>query len=294
MGIGVGSNYSNKTKTVREIKDTQGKVVGRITISKPKSKTVRKKRLPYNFRKISNQIVMSKTANSARAAMSSARRVTLLLKEKMRSSDYSDEELKDAIIHARKMERIAKKRVKNMEAEERAAQSGVYILELEEEEASESERAEEEQQQEEAGLSQEELEKMMQELESLMEESMEELEEAAGLDDFMDGMMCVVQKDMEPEDLEQLKKKHRAQELQEIMEADMKYLKALFNRLEREKREGASGSSNNGSSPSAQSTQSDSARGVSLQLAGTEIPVEQTAEVPAAAIAEGASVDIVL
>lgn len=294
MGIGVGSNYSNKTKTVREIKDTQGKVVGRITISKPKSKTVRKKRLPYNFRKISNQIVMSKTANSARAAMSSARRVTLLLKEKMRSSDYSDEELKDAIIHARKMERIAKKRVKNMEAEERAAQSGVYILELEEEETSESERAEEEQQQEEAGLSQEELEKMMQELESLMEESMEELEEAAGLDDFMDGMMCVVQKDMEPEDLEQLKKKHRAQELQEIMEADMKYLKALFNRLEREKREGASGSSNNGSSPSAQSTQSDSARGVSLQLAGTEIPVEQTAEVPAAAIAEGASVDIVL
>ncbi len=292
MVIGVGSNYSNKTKTVREIKDTQGKVVGRITISKPKSKTVRKKRLPYNFRKISNQIVMSKTANSARAAMSSARRVTLLLKEKMRSSDYSDEELKDAIIHARKMERIAKKRVKNMEAEERAAQSGVYILELEEEETSESERAEEEQQ--EAGLSQEELEKMMQELESLMEESMEELEEAAGLDDFMDGMMCVVQKDMEPEDLEQLKKKHRAQELQEIMEADMKYLKALFNRLEREKREGASGSSNNGSSPSAQSTQSDSARGVSLQLAGTEIPVEQTAEVPAAAIAEGASVDIVL
>ena len=293
MGIGVGGNYSNKTKTVREIKDTQGKVVGRITISKPKSKTVRKKRLPYNFRKISNQIVMSKTANSARAAMSSARRVTLLLKEKMRSSDYSDEELKDAIIHARKMERIAKKRVKNMEAEERAAQSGVYILELEEEETSESEHAEKEQQ-EETGLTQEELEKMMQELESLMEESMEELEEAAGLEDFMDGMMCVVQKDMEPEDLEQLKKKHRAEELQEIMEADMKYLKALFNRLEREKREGVSGSSNNGSSPSVQSTQSDSARGVSLQLAGTDIPVEQTAEVPAAAIAEAASVDIVL
>ena len=134
----------------------------------------------------------------------------------------------------------------------------------------------------------------MQELESLMEESMEELEEAAGLEDFMDGMMCVVQKDMEPEDLEQLKKKHRAEELQEIMEADMKYLKALFNRLEREKREGVSWSSNNGSSPSVQSTQSDSARGVSLQLAGTDIPVEQTAEVPAAAIAEGASVDIVL
>lgn len=287
MSIGVGGNYSNNTKTVREIKDTQGKVVGRITISKPKSKTVRKKRLPYNFRKISNQIVMSKTANSARAAMSSARRVTLLLKEKMRSSDYSDEELKDAIIHARKMERIAKKRVKNMEAEERAAQSGVYILELEEETA-ESEVTEEEQ---EAGLSQEELEKMMQELESLMEESMEELEDAAGLDDFMDGMMCVVQKDMEPEDLEQLKKKHRAEELQEIMEADMKYLKALFNRLEREKREGASGSSSNGSSLGAQS---DSARGVSLQLAGTDIPVEQTAEVPAVTIAEGASVDIVL
>ena len=181
-----------------------------------------------------------------------------------------------------------------MEAEERAAQSGVYILELEEEETSESEHAEKEQQ-EETGLTQEELEKMMQELESLIEESMEELEEAAGLEDFMDGMMCVVQKDMEPEDLEQLKKKHRAEELQEIMEADMKYLKALFNRLEREKAGRALvGSSNNGSSPSVQSTQSDSARGVSLQLAGTDIPVEQTAEVPAAAIAEGASVDIVL
>ena len=289
MGIGVGGDYSDKTKTVREIKDIQGKVVGRITITKSKSKTIRKKRLPYNFRKISNQIVMSKTSNSARSAMSSARRVTLLLKEKLRFSDYDDEELKAAIIHARKMERIAKKRVKNMEAEERAAQSGFYILELEEE-TSESERTEKKQQ-EEAGLDQEELERMMRELESLMEESMEELEDAAGLDDFMDGMMCVVQKDMDPEDLEQLKRKHRAEEMQEIMEADMKYLKALFNRLEREKRQGSSGSS---TSSSVQSTQSDSSRGVSLQLAGSDIPVEQTAEVPAVAAAEGASVDISL
>ena len=56
---------------------------------------------------------------------------------------------------------------------------------------------------------------------------------------------------MDPEDLEMLKKKHRAKELRKITEADMEYLKALFNELEKEKQ--------------------DNQNGVSLELAGIEV-----------------------
>ena len=36
---------------------------------------------------------------------------------------------------------------------------------------------------------------------------------------------------MTPEDLEQLKVKHRSDEARDILKADLKYLKALFDRL---------------------------------------------------------------
>lgn len=116
---------------------------------------------------------------------------------------------------------------------------------------------------------------MARELKQLMEESERALQELS------QEMTEASYEDMDPKQLEKMKRKHRAQEMREIMEADLKYLKALFDRLVKEKQESVSGSSFGGAS--------EAAGGVSLELGGVDMPVE-TAEAPAAA--EGANVDV--
>lgn len=288
IGMGMGIRSGDLVRKVVTIKNIDGSVAGRISVTKSKSKSIKKKkRLPYNFNKISNQILMSKTANNARAAQSSARRMTAVLAQRLRSGEYDDEDIKNALVHAKRMERIAKRRVKHMTEEERARQGGICYIQEEQDDSDDMELLEEEQG---VDMSDEELEELIQELEELMQETLRELEAAEGLDELADEMMTTVQKDMDPEDLERLKKKHRSDEMREIMEANMKYLKALFNKLERERRANASGSSSVGDSSSASAQPAaGSPEGVSLQLAGTEMPV-QAAEAPAAL--EGGSVDV--
>ena len=91
---------------------------------------------------------------------------------------------------------------------------------------------------------------------------------------------------MDPKDLEMLKRKHRADELRDIMKADMEYLKALFDKLAKEKEEGASGIGD-GSDDSSDSISN--LTGVMLELNGAEIPVEAA---PAPVEVAGANVDV--
>ena len=137
-------------------------------------------------------------------------------------------------------------------------------------------------------MSEEELKQLMDEL----EQAMKELEMEAASDKLTDELTETVLDEMDPMDLEKLKKKHRSDELRDIMEADMRYLRALFNKLAKEKQAAASGSGNSGSSGSSSSYSSSSTAGdisgVSLELSGLEVPV--SAQVPA--VVEGAIMDI--
>lgn len=277
MGMMVGIRNSN-TRTI-QIKDFNGTVVGTISISKSKksSSTKKAKRLQYNFKQISSQIMMSKTSNSASRVVTKARAKVVELLRKRRISDYDDRELEAAIIHAKKMERIARKRVKHLKEEENAKKQGFCTNELEEEGTSYMDDLETENNPELNELSKEELKQLMQELEELMKKSMDELMDEMDLEDLEAEIMGGVKEDLEPDDLELLKKKHRADELREIMEADMKYLRALFDKLEKEKQE-VSDSSHN----------SNDLSGISLELGGLEIPAET---VPQPAVTEGGNVD---
>lgn len=269
MGImGIGSSHTTKIKLM----DGKGNHVGTISVTKPSTK--KKKRLQYNFREISNQILQTKTSGTAGRVLVSARAKVAMLQRMVRNPDYDEKELEQALIHAKKMERIAKKRMKHLQQEEKAARTGSCSDDLEAyEEARENAEADVEA---EGGQQEEEPEALMREYQASMqsmEKSMEELSNEVmeeGLDELSDELGLSVQKDMSPEDLERLKKKHRADELREITEADMKYLKALFDKLAKE--------------------QSEAASGVSLQLAGMEMPVETTAEAPVTV--EGANLDV--
>lgn len=258
MSMRIGT--SNSDRRVITFKNTDGAVAGTLSISKPGIK--KKKRLQYNIREISSQILMAKTSGSASRVLIAARGKVAMLKRKWKNSDYDEKELERAIIHAQKMVRIARKRMKHLKEEESAKQQGFCLTETDENiiQAEYKEKEEPE-----VELSREKLEELMQKFQELMEE----LETETGLDEFAEEFMGGIQEDISPEELENLKKKHRAEELRDIMEADMKYLKALFDELQKEK-------------------ESNGSPGVSLQLSGIEIPVQVT-ETPV--ITEGGNVD---
>lgn len=273
MGMQIGTNYSNPGGISASYSNRSKAVKTLVRFSKPTNRyQTKKKRLGYNFKKLSTQIMTAKTSGNAGKAARDARGmlVTLLLKQK--NGNYDEKELKVAIEHVKDMVRIAKKRKRHMEEEERAARSGSCFVE-EEARVSEEEEREEEQQSE---ISTEELEQLARELKQLMQESAEEMKKLA------DEIVSASWEDMDKKDLDNLKRKHRADELRELIEADMKYLKALFDKLAKEKQQNASSGSSGSSS-------SDSSNGVSLQLSGIDMPVE-TAEAPVPA--EGASVDV--
>lgn len=267
MRVGSGNSYT----TSISLKNRDGSSAGVITISRPKAK--KKKRLSYNFKKISNQILMSKTALTAAKAVNKAKMSVVMLTMRQKSGDYDEEEVKAALEHAKSMERTAKKRKRHMEEEERAMQNG-ECHEGENWEKAEDETAQETDSEAGENISGETTQELAKELKKLTREAMEE-----SLNDMLDELGGSVYNDMSREEIDDLKRRHRAAELREIMEADNKYLKALFNKLQKEK-EQAAASSGAGESAAA-----------SLQLGGVEMPVE-TQE--AAAVVEGGAVDVSL
>ena len=278
MGMQIGKVTTSGNTTSITLKNKDGSTAGTISFTDPRKVKAKKKRLTYNFKRISNRIMTTKTSSGAGKVVREARSelVTLIMKQK--SGKYDDKAVQDAINHARAMERVAKKRRKHIEQEERATNTNSALVE-EEAEISEEQRSEDEQEQEEAEISSEELEQLSRELEQLMRESMDAMRELA------DELMSASWEEMDADDVEKMKKRHRAEEMRDILEADMKYLKALFDRLSREKQANDSGVS---------SFSSDSANpsGVSLEIAGVEVPVETSSEAPVTV--EGANVDVSL
>ena len=227
------------------------------------------KKLQYNFKLISSQIMRAKTSSSASQAVSSAKRMVAQLRRKRKSGEYDDEELEAAITHALAMERVAKKHVKYLQQEERAERSGRIdeekLPEEEQKSAGEaltedpsgmtdefsedsteiskeiSEEMEQTQQELVESLEEipqelaEEMTQLMQEYTDMMSETMEDL--GGDLLESLSGFDT----DMSPEDLKALKQKHRAKEMQEIAKADAKYLKAIFEKYAADRQQAARG-----------------------------------------------------
>lgn len=268
MGIEVNTNRYTGVKKI-SIKNHDGSTAGTITIHDSKLKKTKK--LQYKFKRISTQILQAKTSGNARQVLTRAKGETVSLRRKVYTGDYDRNELRRAIRHAEQMERIAKKRMKHLQQEEdlEKGNSGWQAM-LDEESTEESFRDMAENFPE---MSEEEIRELLQEL----QEELEQLEQENGLEELEMAQAALT--DMDPAQLEQLKKKHRAEELREIAEADMKYLKALFNQMERDRQAASSG--------------------VSLELSGVDIPVQiderSAAEVASASMpmsAEGASIDV--
>ena len=193
-----------------------------------------KKRLPYNFKQMSKQIMQAKTSDAARPLVAKAQAKLSWPYKKLRSSEYGDSEIAAAIIHAAAMERIAKRKVRHLEEEAAENKSGVMGVPGEEEEIYGEDELK-------AGI--EESEEIPEEMMKQMMEEIEELEEELAEDVMseLQDMISCASGDMTEEEIEELKRKHRNDEERQITRADLKYLKALFDRLEQEKKQVSSG-----------------------------------------------------
>lgn len=191
----------------------------------------KRKRLNYNYRDVSGRILRAKTSVSATLVVTHARTMVASLRRRYGCGEYNDRDLEIAIVHAEKMVRIAKKKLKNLKMEEMGRRT------------SEAEKAQEELEDENslntADMQSEERELNADELRDMIRELEQELQELAAensFDDLMDECLGGSGA-MSEEDLERIKKKHRCDEMRQIVEADMKYLKAMFQRMMQEQQE---------------------------------------------------------
>lgn len=275
----------------------------RVTSSQKSTKSgTSKKKLNYNFKELSKQITRAKTSSAARPVVTKIRKKIAELKRKLGNDEYDEEEVRSAIEHAEAMMRIAQKRVKNLKQEELAAR-GVKAPEEQNEDDFKKRDLEDsleelENPEQAAGfdpfteqeLDPEQLaERFSEEMDGLSEltadlnqglsdlmDQMSELEAELmrEFEDELDALLETPDVDMSPDDLEDLKRKHRNDEQKRMTHADMKYLKALFDKYQNDKANGVGGFS--------------VGSGVSLSLGGNDIAVAA----PAVVADTGGAVDI--
>ncbi len=285
--MGTSNFVISKTNAKRlEIKDTSGKVVGSVSIRKSRSQIVKKKKLPYSFKEISTRLLKTKKSGNAHQVLLSARQKVASLRLMYKGGVYDDDEVYAALLHAQAIARVAKKRMRHLEEEERAEKKGGFCeadLEEKTDEAVDKQVQAAEEEQEKAERDMQRMRQLMEQYERMMREAMKELPQLENMDELSEEMGIDGEVSMDPEDLELMKKKHRADELREIMEADMKYLKFMFDKLEKEKQSNSSGSFSGFGAGSSGS------EGVSLELGGMDIPVEAAPD--AIEVVEGGAVD---
>lgn len=293
MGMMFSNIHSNmKSYTIC---NRSGSAVGTMSISRNSGKSGKsKKRLPYRYKEISALILRAKTSGNAGQAVIKARAQAANLRKKLGTGEYDDQELENAILHADKMVKIAKKRQKHLKEEENAKRCSDLENELEREEdfGEEVQAALENsmEQEDSIAMDEEEMRQYMKELQKLMQEQMKELQKQMqeemqdmmeefgkkdGLEELSEELGQMDQVMAKTKNLEELKRKHRQEELRDIIRADMEYLKAFFGRLEKEKQEASSGSGS-----------------VSLELGGMDIPVETPQAPPM--VVESVSIDAVV
>ncbi len=225
MMVGLGGVLTGRVSISRAAKGSSGGAVQKTADSG------KRKRVNYNYRAVTGRILRAKTSAGAAVVVTYARMMAAMLRKKYGSGEYDDKELEIAIIHAEKMVRIAKKKLKNLKMEERKRR----ILEAEEVKENHEGTAsydKENMQQTEEEFDMEELRNMLRELEQELRELAAEnsLDELA--DECLEGGGAISE-----EDLKRIKKKHRCDEMRQIVEADMKYWKAMFEHMKEEQQD---------------------------------------------------------
>lgn len=207
-----------------------------------KSEVKLTKTLKYSFKSISSLIMRSKTSLAAKQAVGQARREVQRLKREKQTGKYDKDEIEAAIAHAESMERVARKKVRHLLEEEMAKAGGrcdgETLNEKKEGSCDETEKINKEEPiEEDYSEKEEKASELTQMSEELFDEIADELKDI--LEDMELNSFMQAENDMDPEDIDAMKLKHRLKEMKEMGQADSEYLKAVFEHLESLKASGA-------------------------------------------------------
>ena len=252
-----GQNSNVHTGTLQDKKNGFLDLSGSSGSDKNK---VRKKPLHYNSKEVEIKIRQARTSLGAGQALITAKRKVVQIKAKISANEGDAEEMQLALTHARRMEMVARKKKHHLELEEMAqitqkrnerqdsleeaaTEMKNAMVSAEEEKISKQEEeifdARQEQIAEAAQQIAESMseyreqtsemtDEMLAELNEMIsefgEEELKELEEAMEMLETLE----VIDPHMSKEDLEELKKKHRASEEKAMLKADMDYLKGMI------------------------------------------------------------------
>lgn len=223
-----------------------------------KAQNTGKKDPEYNHKKFTSKLKNAKSPQAIRSLAASIRATIADLKAKQATGEYDEEEIAAAILHAEIMEQAALKRADNLEQEEMAErklkrEELEELMEGEKEEegamavvpaegdpasVASAEAETEEMMDAEMQAMMEEMQRLQEEMAAQMAEEMEEMLAEASEEDplqALDDMSKILSGSVSEEDIDEMKKKHRAAEDMTVARADMEYLKMKFNRLQRQR-----------------------------------------------------------
>ncbi len=225
----------------------------RRTTSSGSNKTKVKKPVNYNYKEVSAKIRQAKTSISAGKAVIAAKRKVVEIRRKIEAGDGDPEELQFALTHAKRIEMVARKKKHNLELEELVEHTRSRDENQEKIEEAANNIQESLAESNEEKISEEE-DKIFEEREDMIHDAVEEMEERGtdNMDEMLDHLnemiskfgeeelkeleeameafelMEIVDPHMSEEDLEDLKRKHRAAESRALVKADMDYLKSMI------------------------------------------------------------------
>ena len=234
---------------------SRDKADGFLDLSESKDDDSEKTEKPvnYNYKEVASKIQRAKTSASAGQALLSAKRKVMEVKRKISSGNGDPDELQLALTHARRMEMAARKKKHHLELEEM-----VVNTQRRDENADDAKKAASDvknavvaAQEEKIAAYEDEVfdkrEKRLSELKQQLEENSDSVTEEmiTGLNEmiaeygenelkeFEEAMeslenMEIIDPHMSREELEELKRKHRASENKAIAKADMDYLKGFI------------------------------------------------------------------
>lgn len=202
MGTTINGAVSNQSQsamtgvlTIKNTNDAQARLSAmQMNTSKTESST--KKRLNYNHREISGQLLRAKKSQSASNVLTRAKSRLAMLQRQAGSGQYDSKEIANALAHARRMVRCAQLKVRNLRQEEQ------------EQNANRRENGDREQQKQ-------------NEVKRRVAQKEREIEKKVAIEE----MQAVATEKRKRGEMARKRQIHRNQEQSRINEADMKYLK---------------------------------------------------------------------
>lgn len=170
---------------------------GAVRFTQTKQAKTKKKKLNYNKREVSSQVLRATKLSSASRALATARTKVGTLRRCLGTGQYDDDEVRAAITHAERIVKTAKQKISNLKEEQLKAKH-----------AAREKRSGELKQQ----VKKQRLNVQRQQVKQEMQAEQTRAEQKAKEEELR---------------YKQMKRRHRGEELAEVTEADLKYLKDM-------------------------------------------------------------------